>query len=129
SKEPGVFFFRFLRRDAEGVPGLGARTRLKVSGGEKGSPAAGAVVQTQEGTVYGYWLVKGGLQKTKLDPAQAEFAPVGKPMVITGLPRGPREVLAYENADGSVSVVFSVSDGTPYRRKDGPGHRDPEYHP
>lgn len=132
STEPGVFFFPFLRRDEGGVPVFGKKIRLKInvdSSDKKGGPPVGTVFQTRNGTVYGYWLIKGKLQKTKLDPARAEFVALGKAMVVEGLPRAPHEVLAYENDDGSVSVLFSVSDGNAFRPKDGPGHRDPNYHP
>lgn len=137
SHEPGLFLYRWVATAADGAPVFGERIEV-AQPGEGKVPPTGTIFQTKSGTIYGFWLIKGAIVRTRFDLARRAFVKLPLPPVKFGAPtegavnpdnRTPARFAVRENADGSLDVVMSVSDGTPFRPASPPGHRDPAFQP
>lgn len=128
SNEPGLFLYRWAGQDTRGAPFFGERARVSHPGGG-GVPPEGTIFEARDGTVYGFWLIGGNLVRSIFNRARLSFDARGGPISLSSLPRRPERVTVLENPDGSLEVIFSVSDGVRFRPPAPPGHRDPEYRP
>jgi hypothetical protein len=136
SHEPGLFLYRWVATAADGAPVFGARESIQYPTAA-GVPPAGAVFQARNGTIYGFWLVRGAILRTRFDRAARAFQPL--PVLPVKIPapagapasdaRAPERLAVIEQTDGSLDVVLSVADGARFRPPEPPGHRDPSYQP
>ncbi len=136
SHQPGLFLYRWVATAADGAPVFGERIELRQPGEGK-VPPTGAIFQTRDGTIYGFWLLKNALVRTRLDLARREFLRLPLPPVRLDAGEGamnpdnrsPSRFTVHERADGALDVIMSVSDGTAFRPAGPPGHRDPAFQP
>ncbi len=136
SHEPGLFLYRWVATASDGAPVFGQREPIKYPTAA-GVPPAGTVFQTRDGTIFGFWLVRGAILRTRFDRAARTFQPLPvSPVKIpapAGAPaseaRAPERLAVIEQADGTLDVVLSVGDGIRFRPPEPPGHRDPAYQP
>lgn len=136
SREPGLFLYRWVANEATGAPVFGSRIAVAHPGEEK-LPPTGTVFQTSDGTIHGFWLVKGALVRTRFDLQKKAFVPLpGAPLkfgaavgAVNPDNRTPARFAVVENTDGSIEVVMSVSDGMAFRPPGPPGHREPTFQP
>jgi hypothetical protein len=139
SIEPGLYLYRWVATDANGAPVFGDRIAVTVPGDTAKVPPTGTIFQARNGTIYGFWLIKGAIVRTKFDREQKSFVTLPLPPLPTENGGGTRDQMnpdnrsaerfvVLENADGSLDVIFSVSDGTKFRPPEPPGSRDPAFH-
>ena len=136
SHDPGLFLYRWIGTNADGAPVFGERIELKQPGEGK-IPPTGAIFQTRDGVVYGFWLIKNTIVRSRLNLERRTFVPLAVPPLTLQVPdgavnpdnRAPSRFSVLENADGSLDVILSVSDGTAFRPPSPPGHRDPAFQP
>lgn len=136
SHEPGLFLYRWSATAAGGAPVFGERIEI-AHPGEGKVPPTGTIFQSRTGEVYGFWLLKGAIVRTRLDLTKRAFEVLPLPAVkFVGAEgannpdnRTPARFAVHENADGSLEVVMSVTDGTAFRPPSPPGHRDPAFQP
>ncbi len=136
SHEAGLFLYRWSETAPDGAPVFGSRIAVKHPGEDK-VPPTGAIFQTRSGVTFGFWLIKGAIVRTRFDLAKRAFERLPVPPVKfeaadTGVNpdnRTPSRFTVHENADGSLDVILSVSDGTAFRPASPPGHRDPAFQP
>jgi hypothetical protein len=136
SREPGLFLYRWVGTSADGAPVFGDRVEI-AQPGEGKVPPTGTIFQTRSGVIYGFWLIKQAIVRTRFDRAAKQFVRLPLPPVKFDGPEGamnpdnraPGRFTVLENPDGSLEIVMSVSDGTAFRPANPPGHRDPAYRP
>lgn len=142
SHEPGLFLYDWQGPTADRAPVLGARKQVTYPADLKQAPPPGTIFQAKDGAIYGFWIIDGTLVRTRFDAAKNEFVklPV-KPIAVRGLPgtaleprsnpdgRSVERVGVFENSDGSLEIVLSVPDPTPYMTKEMKGRRDPAFDP
>lgn len=142
SHEPGLFLYDWQGPGADGVPVLGKRRLIRYPADPKQAPPPGTIFQTGNGRVYGFWIINGGLVRTRFAAETNEFVPLPlKPLPIHGLPgaaAGPRtnpdgraveRIGVLENPDGSLELVLSVPNSTPYITAEMKTRRDPAFDP
>lgn len=132
TNDPGLFLYRFVRRTERGEPVFADPVRVAHLG-ENGAPPEGAIFQTPDGKVYGFWIVgKQQVMRSVLDTTKREFVQSpGGALKIEGLPYSPRWVAVTVNDDGSATLFVGVKDNVSQRPED-PGvknWRDPAYRP
>jgi hypothetical protein len=137
SHQPGLFLYRWVATGAEGAPVFGPHVAVKHPGGQV--PPTGAIFQARSGTIYGFWLIKNELVRTRFDRARLAFVPLPVRAIALGSAavadklnpdnRTADRLAVLENTDGSLEVILSVSDGTAFRPPQPPGSRDPAFQP
>lgn len=136
SHEPGLFLYRWTATTSDGAPVFGERMEVKQPGEGK-VPPTGTIFQTKSGAIYGFWLIKGGIVRSRFDRQRRAFVALPLPPLkfeaadgpVNPDNRTPSRFAVRENADGSLDVVLSASDGTAFRPASPPGHRDPAFQP
>lgn len=129
SAEPGLYRFSAQGESSQGIPIYGNKEKVSLPGAD-GVPPAGALVQTADGVVYGYWLKKNGIEITRWDAERREFvSAASRPISTNVFPREPSSIGAWLRDDGGVELVFGVGDGLRFRPPGDAGHRDPDYYP
>lgn len=142
SHDPGLFLYDWQAATAAGAPVLGARTFVKYPADLKQAPPPGTIFQAKNGRVYGFWIIDGALVRTRFEAEKNEFVPLPlKPLPVRGLPgtateprsnpdgRAVERIGVFENADGSLELVLSVPNPTPYITAEMKGRRDPAFDP
>ncbi|MES2696066.1 MAG: hypothetical protein V4773_21515 [Verrucomicrobiota bacterium] len=136
SREPGLYLYRWVASEKDGAPVFGDRLKIAAPS-EGGVPLTGTIFQSKTGTIYGFWLSKGAIVRTRFDLAKRAFESLKLPPLKLPAPEGatnpdnrtPSRFAVLENADGSLEIILSVGDGTVFRPAGPPGHRDPAYQP
>ncbi len=139
SHEPGLFLYRWSATAADGTPVFADRVGVRHPGDTK-VPPTGMIFQARSGVVYGFWLNKGTVVRTRFDPATFAFEPLPAPPFSLAAPaasgtqmnpdnRTAERFTVMENDQGELDLVFSVSDGTSFRPPSPPGSRDPLFQP
>lgn len=142
SHEPGLFLYDWSRAIAHDAPVLGARTFVRYPADLKQAPPPGTIFQAKNGRVYGFWIIDGALVRTRFEAEKNEFVALPlKPLPVRGLPgtateprtnpdgRAVERMGVFENADGSLDIVLSVPNPTPYITAGMKGRRDPAFDP
>lgn len=121
---PGLYLYKYLKTNSEGVPVFGNRIRVKVPFSVK-IPPQGTIFQINDGTIHGVWLLKNDLVHTVYDRREHSFAETQR-VAVKGLPRAPCSLGVLLNLDGSVEVLLGISDGVASRPR--PDYKpDPQY--
>ena len=142
SHEPGLFLYDWQGPAADGAPVLGKRTLIRYPADPKQAPPPGTVFQAKDGRVYGFWIIDGALVRTRFEAEKNEFVPLPvRPLPVRGLPgtaaeprsnpdgRAVERVGVLENADGSLELVLSVPNPTPYITAEMKTRRDAAFDP
>ena len=116
---PGLYLYKYLKTNSEGVPVFGNRIIVKTPFSVK-HPPIGAIFQTADGIIHGTWLLKNDLVHTVYDREKHSFTEIER-QAIKGLPRAPSSLAVLSNPDESVEIIFGISDGVSSR----PPHFDP----
>jgi FG-GAP-like repeat len=142
SHDPGLFLYEWRSADAGGVPVLGTRTLIRYPADPKQAPPPGVVFQTKDEKIYGFWIIDGGIVRTRFESARNEFVVLPlKPLNVRGLPgtattsrtnpdgRAVERLGVIENPDGSLEILLSVPDPTAYITPEMKTRRDPAFDP
>lgn len=70
----------------------------------------GMVLEMKDGSILGLWIDKGELVRTEFDRKAMEFREIGRVKLTSGV-RSPGNLAALANEDGSLDLVFEISDG------------------
>ena len=127
---PGTYLYRWLKDGEKGVPVFDNPVRLNLPFPEDRQPK-GAVVETADGGVYGFWLDGTDVVITRYAADGQTFAEEGR-VSLTGLPRQPESVGVLLSPSRSLShgcdILLGVTHGPPYQPA-GPSRSDAEYRP
>ena len=142
SHEPGLFLYEWRRLPGDAVPVLGARTPVRYPADPKKAPPPGVIFQMRDGRVYGFWIIDGELVRTRFAAERNEFVPLPVPAIsVCGFPgtattprtnpdgRAVERLGVVENPDGSLDLILSVPDDTPYLTESMKTRRDPAFDP
>jgi hypothetical protein len=128
SEHPGLWLLPWAGVTKNGTPVVG-QGRLLAIPGAKPPYDAMTMLEHRRG-VYLLLLGKGALIKCF---RYAQTGGAGKfvehsAIALPEMPRGPSQIGAAFNADGSLEIIFTITDGTRYRPKT-PDWRSPDYIP
>ncbi len=130
STRPGLYLYHFVARADTGAPVFGNSVEVELPTGKGKVPPPGAIFQSKEGVVHGFWLRKNEVLRTIFDPKGQRFveSPAGA-IAIEGMPRNPSWLGVLQEESGAIELLLGINDGTPQRPTDAPSWRDPAYRP
>jgi hypothetical protein len=142
SHEPGLFAFDWSFTTSGPILGEPVAVRYPYFSEVRSvAPPPGLIFQTRGGQVYGFWIQKGSLFRTRYDASRSEFVELPVPPVSIdagGSKVSPRanpdgrsveRIGILERSDGSLLVILSIPDETVYLPKGFGGRRDPNFDP
>jgi hypothetical protein len=130
SSAPGCYFLPCAGTAPTGAPVFGTPRRIPDPDGVKIPSAGAALLQAADGTVHVFILRKKNLLRFTLDRAALRLVRSAPPVALKNLPAVPGRLAAHWQADGSVRLFFSISEGgTGSRKLNGADWRSADYRP
>ncbi len=124
----GIFLYQLLERTDNGVPVFGKPLAI---GYPKGiDKRMGAVFQTADGVVHGWFYMDDHVLRTVLDVQAKRFVETPNSVLkVEGLPRKAQFFGVMVEDSGAVNVMLGLIDDTPQRPTEFKTWRDPNYRP
>jgi len=127
---PGLYLFEWTGRNSKGTPVFAPPRKVTLSlinpslkalrGVSDTSPnLTGSIFQTENGKIYGWWLIDSEIYRTLFDKEDLQFnlTPNGK-ITMTGLPDAPEiptNLTVWQRDNSTLQILLSMNDGVKHR--------------
>lgn len=107
-----LYLFPWRETDPDGTPVFKEAIQVQSPFTERGQ-----IFQTDDGVIHGIWLTGREVVHTTFNADSMAFSEVGR-VLVASLPSNPVSVAVFPMEDGSVDLVFEISDGVQLRDGD-----------